>query len=152
VIDGVNLGDGIYEIKNMVEKPKEKDAPSRLVAVGIYILTPEVFKLLVKNLDKEKVTNEELSGRLDDVNKQFQRKIALQLAEAEQVRIIQDIIDNRRQQADVEKRIADNQFENDAQRRVANNILNQLKGQENELQKESVAIIEERSLLIFYFE
>jgi len=48
VIDGVNLGEGTYEIKKMVEKPKVKDAPSNLVAVGIYVITPEIFKILNK--------------------------------------------------------------------------------------------------------
>lgn len=48
VIDGVDLGDDIYEIKGMVEKPKIEDAPSNLVAVGKYIITPEVFKTLNK--------------------------------------------------------------------------------------------------------
>ncbi len=48
VIDGIHLGEGTYEIKKMVEKPKIKDAPSRLVAVGIYVITPEIFKILNK--------------------------------------------------------------------------------------------------------
>lgn len=46
VIDGVALDDLTYEIKGMVEKPKPEDAPSDLVAVGKYIITPEVFKVL----------------------------------------------------------------------------------------------------------
>jgi len=46
VIDGVDIGDGVYEIKNFVEKPKQEEAPSNLVAVGIYVITPEVFKIL----------------------------------------------------------------------------------------------------------
>lgn len=46
VIDGVDLGDGVYEIKKFVEKPKREEAPSNLVAVGKYIITPEVFDIL----------------------------------------------------------------------------------------------------------
>ncbi|MFA4942751.1 MAG: UTP--glucose-1-phosphate uridylyltransferase [Patescibacteria group bacterium] len=46
VIDGVDIGDGVYEIKKFVEKPKQEEAPSNLVAVGIYVITPEVFKIL----------------------------------------------------------------------------------------------------------
>lgn len=46
VIDGVDLGDGVYEIKKFVEKPKKEEAPSNLVAVGKYIITPEVFETL----------------------------------------------------------------------------------------------------------
>lgn len=46
VIDGEKTEDGIYKIKGMVEKPKQEDAPSNLVAVGKYIVTPEVFNVL----------------------------------------------------------------------------------------------------------
>ncbi len=46
VIDGVDLGDGNYEIKQFVEKPKQSEAPSNLCFVGIAVITPEVFKIL----------------------------------------------------------------------------------------------------------
>ncbi len=46
VIDGEKLDENTYEIKGMVEKPKQEDAPSNLVAVGKYIITPEVFEVL----------------------------------------------------------------------------------------------------------
>ena len=46
MIDGVKLDDNTYEIKGMVEKPKPEDAPSNLVAVGKYVITPEVFEVL----------------------------------------------------------------------------------------------------------
>jgi UTP--glucose-1-phosphate uridylyltransferase len=36
----------LYRIRNMVEKPKAKDAPSNLAIIGRYVLTPEVFKSL----------------------------------------------------------------------------------------------------------
>lgn len=36
----------ILEVKNMVEKPKPEDAPSRHAIIGRYILTPKVFELL----------------------------------------------------------------------------------------------------------
>ncbi len=48
VIDGLDLGDGNYEIKKFIEKPKINEAPSNLAAVGIYIITPEVFQVLDK--------------------------------------------------------------------------------------------------------
>lgn len=51
VIDGVALDETTYEIKGMVEKPKPEDAPSNLVAVGKYIITPEVFKVLAEMKD-----------------------------------------------------------------------------------------------------
>lgn len=46
VIDGIDLGEGNLEIKKFVEKPKVSEAPSNLVAVGMYVITPEVVKTL----------------------------------------------------------------------------------------------------------
>ncbi|MFA6184431.1 MAG: UTP--glucose-1-phosphate uridylyltransferase GalU [Parcubacteria group bacterium] len=46
VIDGVELDEHTWEIKKMVEKPKVEEAPSNLVAVGKYIITPSVFETL----------------------------------------------------------------------------------------------------------
>ncbi len=43
VIDGLDLGDGNYEIRKFVEKPDIDKAPSNLAAVGLYVITPEVF-------------------------------------------------------------------------------------------------------------
>lgn len=48
VIDGVGLADDVFEIKNIVEKPKIEEAPSNLVAVGKYVITPEVLGILTK--------------------------------------------------------------------------------------------------------
>lgn len=38
----------LYEIVNMVEKPKLEDAPSNLAIIGRYILTPTVFETLAE--------------------------------------------------------------------------------------------------------
>jgi len=38
--------DNIFEIKNIVEKPKPEEAPSDLAAHGCYILTPDIFDTL----------------------------------------------------------------------------------------------------------
>ena len=46
IIDGVPLEDGVYEIKDIVEKPSPENAPSDLGAIGRYILTPDIFDLL----------------------------------------------------------------------------------------------------------
>lgn len=47
VHDGDGRFDGrLFEIKNMVEKPKAEDAPSDLAIIGRYILTPAIFDLL----------------------------------------------------------------------------------------------------------
>jgi len=39
-------GGNIYEITDLVEKPKAEDAPSDLAIIGRYVLTPDVFELL----------------------------------------------------------------------------------------------------------
>lgn len=46
VIGGAELDNGAYKIEQFVEKPKEKDAPSNLVQVGINVITPEVLETL----------------------------------------------------------------------------------------------------------
>jgi len=46
VIDGLDLGGGIYEIKKFIEKPPIEEAPSNLVQVGINIITPEIINIL----------------------------------------------------------------------------------------------------------
>jgi UTP--glucose-1-phosphate uridylyltransferase len=42
------FGDRVFEIQNMVEKPKAEDAPSNLAIIGRYILTPAVFDALAQ--------------------------------------------------------------------------------------------------------
>ncbi|MFC1645084.1 UTP--glucose-1-phosphate uridylyltransferase GalU [Patescibacteria group bacterium] len=46
VVDSIEVGKKTHEIKEFVEKPAIKDAPSDLVAVGKYIITPRVFEKL----------------------------------------------------------------------------------------------------------
>lgn len=46
IIEGVQLGKRSYEIKRMIEKPKEGETDSTLAAVGKYVITPEVFEIL----------------------------------------------------------------------------------------------------------
>jgi len=38
--------DRLYRIRNMVEKPKQGDAPSNLAIIGRYVMTPEIFPSL----------------------------------------------------------------------------------------------------------
>ncbi len=40
------LGDGLYQVRGLVEKPEPDDAPSDLGIVGRYILTPDIFEAL----------------------------------------------------------------------------------------------------------
>jgi UTP--glucose-1-phosphate uridylyltransferase len=51
IIDGVPLAgsDGrVYQVKNMVEKPRIEDSPSNLAIIGRYILSPRIFDVLEK--------------------------------------------------------------------------------------------------------
>lgn len=50
--DSVDLGRGVYRVKDLVEKPKREDAPSNLAIIGRYILTPDIFPAL------ETITND----------------------------------------------------------------------------------------------
>ncbi len=43
VVDSEKIGPKIYKIKNVIEKPTIKEAPSNLIVVGKYIITPEIF-------------------------------------------------------------------------------------------------------------
>ncbi|MBE8539377.1 UTP--glucose-1-phosphate uridylyltransferase GalU [Geoglobus acetivorans] len=42
IIDGVKNGE-LYEVRNLVEKPRPEEAPSNLGIAGRYILTPDIF-------------------------------------------------------------------------------------------------------------
>ena len=46
VESGNDFGGRLYEVSNLVEKPKPEDAPSNLAVVGRYILTPGIFEML----------------------------------------------------------------------------------------------------------
>ena len=46
IIDGREIGPGVYAIRDIVEKPTSEAAPSNLGAIGRYILTPEIFSHL----------------------------------------------------------------------------------------------------------
>jgi UTP--glucose-1-phosphate uridylyltransferase len=46
IIDGREIGEGVFEIQNIIEKPKPADAPSNIGAIGRYLLNPEIFQLL----------------------------------------------------------------------------------------------------------
>ncbi|HAF14433.1 MAG TPA: UTP--glucose-1-phosphate uridylyltransferase [Blastocatellia bacterium] len=43
VIDADEVEDGVYKIKDMVEKPPVSEAPSDLAIIGRYVLTPDIF-------------------------------------------------------------------------------------------------------------
>lgn len=45
-LTGEPLGDGVYRVKDLVEKPPVNEAPSDLAIIGRYILTPDIFPAL----------------------------------------------------------------------------------------------------------
>jgi UTP--glucose-1-phosphate uridylyltransferase len=40
------LGEGVYEVRDLVEKPSKHEAPSNLAIIGRYVLTPDIFPVL----------------------------------------------------------------------------------------------------------
>ena len=46
IVSGEALADNLYRVHNLVEKPKQEDAPSQLAVLGRYILTPDIFNIL----------------------------------------------------------------------------------------------------------
>ena len=46
IIKGKKIGDGVYEVSDMVEKPRPEKAPSNLAIIGRYILPPSIFPAL----------------------------------------------------------------------------------------------------------
>lgn len=48
IIDPINSEDGLYQVRQFVEKPKLGRAPSNLAIMGRYVLMPEIFDLLAK--------------------------------------------------------------------------------------------------------
>jgi UTP--glucose-1-phosphate uridylyltransferase len=46
VIAGDDMGNGLYRVDKMVEKPAPEDAPSNLAVIGRYILTPDIFDII----------------------------------------------------------------------------------------------------------
>lgn len=48
IIKGKEIGNGLYEIEDLVEKPLPENAPSNLAIIGRYILTKNIFPALRK--------------------------------------------------------------------------------------------------------
>jgi UTP--glucose-1-phosphate uridylyltransferase len=48
VIAARPVGENVYEITDLVEKPRAQDAPSDLAIIGRYVLTPDVFEILAE--------------------------------------------------------------------------------------------------------
>src|SRR5437763_1514287 len=48
IVTGRNIGDNVWQIDDLVEKPRAEDAPSDLAIIGRYVLTPDLFEILAK--------------------------------------------------------------------------------------------------------
>ncbi|MEH7254171.1 UTP--glucose-1-phosphate uridylyltransferase GalU [Neobacillus niacini] len=46
IVDGNQIGDRLFSVSNLVEKPKQDVAPSNLAILGRYILNPRIFEIL----------------------------------------------------------------------------------------------------------
>lgn len=46
IINGMHIEDGVYKVKDMVEKPKVEESPSDVAILGRYIITPQIFNIL----------------------------------------------------------------------------------------------------------
>ena len=48
IIDGERVGERLYRVKGLVEKPALEEAPSRIAVLGRYIITPAIFEILAR--------------------------------------------------------------------------------------------------------
>jgi UTP--glucose-1-phosphate uridylyltransferase len=48
IIAGKQIGEDLYEITDLIEKPSRNDAPSNLAIIGRYVLTPDLSDVLSK--------------------------------------------------------------------------------------------------------
>jgi len=46
IISGEKIGEDVYMVRDLVEKPSPKEAPSNIAVVGRYVLFPEVFDFI----------------------------------------------------------------------------------------------------------
>ncbi|WP_416729801.1 UTP--glucose-1-phosphate uridylyltransferase GalU [Fictibacillus sp. JL2B1089] len=46
IIDGKQINNRLYSVTNLVEKPRQQNAPSNVAIMGRYILTPQIFEIL----------------------------------------------------------------------------------------------------------
>ncbi|MPY87414.1 MAG: UTP--glucose-1-phosphate uridylyltransferase GalU [Luteitalea sp.] len=61
VIDAEPIGDGVFKIRDLVEKPRPDEAPSDLGIIGRYVLTPDIFDALA-------ATREDQTGEIQLTN------------------------------------------------------------------------------------
>lgn len=62
------LEDGLYKVRQFVEKPDPEEAPSNLAIIGRYLLTPEIFDIL-KDQEAGAGGEIQLTDAIDELNK-----------------------------------------------------------------------------------
>ena len=58
IIDAEEVKPGVYQIRDLVEKPPREEAPSNLAIIGRYILTPDIFPALEETAKEKDRTGE----------------------------------------------------------------------------------------------
>ena len=69
IIEGIKVGDRLFEVKSLVEKPEPSEAPSNLAIIGNYILQPDIFDYL-KMIKPRKNNEYQLTDALDLLSKE----------------------------------------------------------------------------------
>jgi UTP--glucose-1-phosphate uridylyltransferase len=69
VVDAEPIGNGVYRIKDLVEKPPRDEAPSDLGIIGRYVLTPDIFDVLA-NVREDRTGEIQLTNGLRELLKQ----------------------------------------------------------------------------------
>lgn len=46
IVEGKAIENGVYKVKDLVEKPKVEEAPSNVAILGRYIVSPDIFEIL----------------------------------------------------------------------------------------------------------
>jgi UTP--glucose-1-phosphate uridylyltransferase len=54
VVDAEEVEDGVYRVRDLVEKPPVEEAPSNLAIIGRYVLAPEIFDHLERTAPDHK--------------------------------------------------------------------------------------------------
>lgn len=68
IIDGIEMAEKMYSVRNVVEKPAKENSPSRLAIMGRYILTSGIFEVL--NTQQPGAGNEiQLTDAIAELNK-----------------------------------------------------------------------------------
>ena len=63
IIDATEIRPGVYQIRDLVEKPPASEAPSDLAIIGRYVLTPDIFPAL-ENIGKDRTGEIQLTNGL----------------------------------------------------------------------------------------